>query len=168
MERAFQTALWLLRPEVVFILGDIFDEGKWSSAEDWEDDVRRFQQIFRHPSDTELIVLVGNHDIGFHYEMNWDKLRRFEKVFNASSARIITKKGVNFLLVNSVAMHGDGCPICQAVENELFQLSEALNCSMQVHIIIIIIVMKKYKHMQRNTHNCKQCFKSTQTKAMGC
>lgn len=31
MERAFQTALWLLRPEVVFILGDIFDEGKWSS-----------------------------------------------------------------------------------------------------------------------------------------
>lgn len=31
MERAFQTALWLLRPEIVFILGDIFDEGKWSS-----------------------------------------------------------------------------------------------------------------------------------------
>ena len=33
MERAFQTALWLLQPEVVFILGDIFDEGKWSSPE---------------------------------------------------------------------------------------------------------------------------------------
>lgn len=31
MERAFQSALWLLQPEVVFILGDIFDEGKWSS-----------------------------------------------------------------------------------------------------------------------------------------
>lgn len=31
MERAFQTALWLLRPEIVFILGDIFDEGKWST-----------------------------------------------------------------------------------------------------------------------------------------
>lgn len=31
MERAFQTALWLLKPEIVFILGDIFDEGKWSS-----------------------------------------------------------------------------------------------------------------------------------------
>ncbi|XP_035271628.1 metallophosphoesterase 1 isoform X1 [Anguilla anguilla] len=131
MERAFQTALWLLRPEVVFILGDIFDEGKCSSAKDWEDDVRRFQQIFRHPNDTELVVLTGNHDIGFHYEMNWEKLQRFEKVFNANSARIITKKGVNFLLVNSVAMEGDGCPICHAVENELFWLSEALNCSMQ-------------------------------------
>lgn len=31
MERGFQTALWLLKPEIVFILGDIFDEGKWSS-----------------------------------------------------------------------------------------------------------------------------------------
>ncbi|XP_051738699.1 metallophosphoesterase 1 isoform X3 [Ctenopharyngodon idella] len=33
MERAFQTSLWLLNPEVVFILGDVFDEGKWSSSQ---------------------------------------------------------------------------------------------------------------------------------------
>ncbi|XP_037131111.1 metallophosphoesterase 1 isoform X1 [Syngnathus acus] len=131
MERAFQTALWLLRPEVVFILGDIFDEGKWSSKKHWEDDVRRFHRMFRHPGDTELVVLVGNHDIGFHYEMDWFKLQRFEKVFNASSTRIVTKNGVNFLLVNSVALHGDGCPICQSVEKELIRLSKELNCSLQ-------------------------------------
>ncbi|XP_029381331.1 metallophosphoesterase 1 isoform X2 [Echeneis naucrates] len=131
MERAFQTALWLLRPEIVFILGDIFDEGKWSSQMHWEDDVRRFHRMFRHSTDTELVVLVGNHDIGFHYEMDWFKLQRFEKVFNASSTRIVTKKGVNFLLVNSVALHGDGCPICQSVEKELIKLSRDLNCSLQ-------------------------------------
>ncbi|TMS09452.1 Metallophosphoesterase 1 [Larimichthys crocea] len=131
MERAFQTALWLLRPEIVFILGDIFDEGKWSSQKHWEDDVRRFHRMFRHSTDTELVVLVGNHDIGFHYEMDWFKLQRFEKVFNASSTRIVTKKGVNFLLVNSVALHGDGCPICQSVEKELIKLSRDLNCSLQ-------------------------------------
>lgn len=131
MERAFQTALWLLKPEIVFILGDIFDEGKWSSQKHWEDDVRRFHRMFRHSSDTELVVLVGNHDIGFHYEMDWFKLQRFEKVFNASSTRIVTKKGVNFLLVNSVALHGDGCPICQSVEKELMRLSKDLNCSLQ-------------------------------------
>uniref|UniRef100_A0A3Q4HFC2 Metallophosphoesterase 1 n=1 Tax=Neolamprologus brichardi TaxID=32507 RepID=A0A3Q4HFC2_NEOBR len=131
MERAFQTALWLLRPEIVFILGDIFDEGKWSSQKHWEDDVRRFHRMFRHSADTELVVLVGNHDIGFHYEMDWFKLQRFEKVFNASSTRIVTKKGVNFLLVNSVALHGDGCPICQSVEKELIKLSRDLNCSLQ-------------------------------------
>ncbi|MEQ2286885.1 Metallophosphoesterase 1 [Ameca splendens] len=130
MERAFQTALWLLKPEIVFILGDIFDEGKWSSQKHWEDDVRRFHRMFRHSTDTELVVLVGNHDIGFHYEMDWFKLQRFEKVFNASSTRIVTRKGVNFLLVNSVALHGDGCPICQSVEKDLIKLSTDLNCSL--------------------------------------
>ncbi|KPP58218.1 metallophosphoesterase 1-like [Scleropages formosus] len=131
MERAFQTALWHLRPQVVFILGDVFDEGKWSSPEDWEDDVRRFQHMFRHPNNTELIVLVGNHDVGFHHEMSSFKLQRFEKVFGVNSARIFTKKGINFLLVNSVAMQGDGCPICHAVENKLLRLSRELSCSMQ-------------------------------------
>ncbi|XP_012995119.2 metallophosphoesterase 1 isoform X1 [Esox lucius] len=131
MERAFQTALGLQKPEVVFILGDIFDEGKWSSPKDWEDDVRRFKQIFRHPRDMELIVIIGNHDIGFHHEMNWYKLERFERVFNVTSARIVTKKGVNFVLVNSMALHGDRCPICEQVENELYSLSQTLNCSMK-------------------------------------
>ncbi|XP_030625900.1 metallophosphoesterase 1 [Chanos chanos] len=131
MERSFQTALRLLRPEIVFILGDVFDEGKWSSTQAWDDDVRRFRRIFRHHSDTELVVLVGNHDVGFHHEMTQHKLERFENVFNISSARILTTRGVNFLLVNSVAMHGDHCPICRSVENELHRLSEALNCSLQ-------------------------------------
>ncbi|XP_028820209.1 metallophosphoesterase 1 [Denticeps clupeoides] len=131
MERAFQTALWALKPEVVFILGDVFDEGKWSSTEDWNYDVGRFRRMFRHPSSTELVVVVGNHDIGFHDEMTWHKLQRFEKVFNATSARILSRRGVNFLLVNSVALHGDRCPICQSVENELHRLSHALNCSAQ-------------------------------------
>ncbi|KAG7317776.1 hypothetical protein KOW79_018811 [Hemibagrus wyckioides] len=131
MERSFQTALSLLRPEIIFILGDVFDEGKWSSTKDWEDDVRRFKQIFNHPSNTELVVLIGNHDIGFHHEMTSYKLERFEKVFNITSAQILTKRGVIFLLVNSVALHGDHCPICQGVEDKLYSLAQQLNCSTQ-------------------------------------
>ncbi|KAI5617055.1 metallophosphoesterase 1, partial [Silurus asotus] len=134
MERSFQTALFLYEPEMVFILGDIFDEGKWSSTKDWEDDVRRFKQIFRHPKNTELVVLVGNHDIGFHHEMTSYKLKRFENVFNMTSAQILTKKGVNFLLVNSVALHGDHCPICQSVEDKLYSFAQQLNCSTQCYI----------------------------------
>lgn len=68
MERSFQTALWLLQPDIVFILGDVFDEGKWSSPQAWADDVRRFRKMFKYPVSTELVVIVGNHDIGFHYE----------------------------------------------------------------------------------------------------
>ncbi|XP_062836605.1 metallophosphoesterase 1 isoform X2 [Anolis carolinensis] len=130
MERAFQTALWFLQPEIVFILGDVFDEGKWSSLQAWSDDVRRFQKMFRHPAQTELIVIVGNHDIGFHYEMTAFKLERFSKVFN-SSERLITRKGINFVLVNSVALEGDGCMICKNAETKLMELSHKLNCSLQ-------------------------------------
>ncbi|XP_054020099.1 metallophosphoesterase 1 isoform X2 [Dryobates pubescens] len=104
MERSFQTALWLLQPDIVFILGDVFDEGKWSSPQAWADDVRRFQKMFRCPVSTELVVVVGNHDIGFHYD---------------------------FVLVNSVAMEGDGCALCRASEAKLLALSHQLNCSQQ-------------------------------------
>ncbi|XP_042817273.1 metallophosphoesterase 1 isoform X3 [Panthera tigris] len=102
MERAFQTALWWLQPEVVFILGDIFDEGKWSSPQAWADDVERFQKIFRHPRHVLLKVVAGNHDIGFHY---------------------------HFVMVNSVALEGDGCNLCSEAEAEIIDISHKLNCS---------------------------------------
>ncbi|XP_044776952.1 metallophosphoesterase 1 isoform X3 [Neomonachus schauinslandi] len=130
MERAFQTALWLLQPEVVFILGDIFDEGKWSSSQAWADDVERFQKIFRHPRHVQLKVVAGNHDIGFHYQMSTYKIKRFEKVFNPE--RLFSWKGMNFVLVNSVALEGDGCHICSEAEAELIEISHKLNCSREV------------------------------------
>ncbi|XP_046946146.1 metallophosphoesterase 1 isoform X1 [Lynx rufus] len=127
MERAFQTALWLLQPEVVFILGDIFDEGKWSSPQAWADDVERFQKIFRHPRHVLLKVVAGNHDIGFHYQMSTYKIKRFEKVFNPE--RLFSWKGINFVMVNSVALEGDGCNLCSEAEAEIIEISHKLNCS---------------------------------------
>lgn len=129
MERAFQTALWLLQPEVVFILGDIFDEGKWSSDQAWADDVQRFQRMFRHDSHVQLKVVIGNHDVGFHYQMSKYRIKRFEKVFG--SERLLSLKGVNFVMVNSVAMEGDGCIICSEEEAELREISRKLNCSQE-------------------------------------
>ncbi|XP_023504004.2 metallophosphoesterase 1 isoform X2 [Equus przewalskii] len=131
MERAFQTALWLLQPEVIFILGDIFDEGKWSSSQAWADDVKRFQKMFRHPQHVQLKVVAGNHDIGFHYQMNTYKIKRFEKVFNPE--RLFSWKGVNFVMVNSVALEGDSCNICSEAEAELIEISHKLNCSREEH-----------------------------------
>uniref|UniRef100_A0A8D2CYW8 Metallophosphoesterase 1 n=1 Tax=Sciurus vulgaris TaxID=55149 RepID=A0A8D2CYW8_SCIVU len=130
MERSFQTALWLLQPEVVFILGDVFDEGKWSSSKAWEEDVARFRKMFRHPPHMQLKVVAGNHDIGFHYQMSMYRVRRFEEVF--SSDRLFSWKGVNFVMVNSVALEGDGCGICSQVEAELVEVSRKLNCSREL------------------------------------
>ncbi|MEE6464510.1 hypothetical protein FKM82_006282 [Ascaphus truei] len=129
MERSYQSALWLLQPDIVFILGDLFDEGKWSNSKAWAEDVARFQSMFRHPPHTELMVIVGNHDIGFHHEMTTHKLNRFEKVFNITSGKVVSRKGINFVLVNSIGLEGDGCAICKAAETQLVKVSHKLNCS---------------------------------------
>lgn len=51
---------------------------------------------------------------------------------NFQSKNFCLSPVLSFLLLNSVALHGDGCPICQSVEKELIRLSRELNCSLQV------------------------------------
>lgn len=132
MQRAYQSAIWLLQPDIVFILGDLFDEGKWSNSKAWEDDVSRFKSMFRHPPHTELLVVVGNHDIGFHYEMTVHNLNRFQKAFNITSGEVVSRKGINFVLINSVALEGDNCIICRAAEDQILEVSHRLDCSRKI------------------------------------
>ena len=40
----------------------------------------------------------------------------------------------SFVLVNSVAMEGDGCAVCRTSEAKLVALSHKLNCSQQVRV----------------------------------
>lgn len=47
-------------------LGDLFDEGEWSSDRQFANYVSRFQELFPVPPDTQMHVVAGNHDIGFH------------------------------------------------------------------------------------------------------
>lgn len=51
----------------VLSAGDLLDEGKWSSDTEFHDTVLRFQRIFNVGSENRVEVVVGNHDIGFHY-----------------------------------------------------------------------------------------------------
>lgn len=38
----------------------------------------------------------------------------------------------SFVMVNSVAMEGDGCSICAVAETKLLEISQWLNCSREV------------------------------------
>lgn len=67
MHRAFQTAMILHKPDLVFVLGDLTDEGLYCSEEEFNYYVKRFYHLFAVPKGTKLYVAVGNHDIGFHY-----------------------------------------------------------------------------------------------------
>lgn len=67
MQRAFTAAIVLHHPDVVFILGDLFDEGDRVSQREFQKYTLRFHKLFHTPESIPLISVAGNHDVGFHY-----------------------------------------------------------------------------------------------------
>ncbi|KAF5303014.1 hypothetical protein FQR65_LT08343 [Abscondita terminalis] len=128
MYRAFQSAMYLHQPHVVFLLGDVTDEGEYCSEEEFDYYVKRFQSVFAVPSDTKMYVVAGNHDMGFHYRITPYLNQRFVKGFNSSSIQVISMRGNHFVLINSMALEGDGCFLCKAAELQLGQIEKTLKC----------------------------------------
>lgn len=122
MYRAFQTAMRLFKPDLVFVLGDLTDEGLYCSDTEFEYYVKRFYSLFSVPETTKLYVAVGNHDIGFHYRVSPYLNQRFVAAFNAPPVQIISERGVHFVLVNSMALEGDGCFLCKPAEQLLTRI----------------------------------------------
>ncbi|KAK2727406.1 hypothetical protein QYM36_008037 [Artemia franciscana] len=128
MHRSFQSAINLFHPQVIFFLGDVFDEGKWCSGEEFEYYIRRFNSLFYVPQEIRIEVVAGNHDIGFHYAVTPYLRKRFETAFNKKGVDLISIEGNHFVLVNSVAMEGDECRMCTSAERELRKLGKAFRC----------------------------------------
>lgn len=129
MHRAFQTAMTIFHPEIVFVLGDLFDEGNWVNQNEFQEYCERFQKLFYTPKETSLYSLAGNHDIGFHYNTNPTLVNRFDKFFNSSGVDLISRRGVHFVSIDSMAMEGDGCFLCDKAERLLRKISERFKCS---------------------------------------
>ncbi|XP_067002497.1 metallophosphoesterase 1 isoform X2 [Anabrus simplex] len=129
MYRAFQTAMAIHKPDVVFVLGDLFDEGLWCSEKEFAYYVNRFNDLFEVPDGTQIYVAVGNHDIGFHYGISPYLQERFQSAFNAPPVHIVTIKGNHFVILNSMAMEGDGCFLCRPAELQLQKISRRLKCT---------------------------------------
>ena len=128
MHRGFVSAKQIFGPEVVFFLGDLFDEGKWSPPEEFSSTVERFHSLF--PFEPK-IILVGNHDIGFHYSVTGYKRKRFYTAFgidDTSGVRRFSIKNVHFILVDSLAMHGDQCYFCAPAMKRVKVVSKQLHC----------------------------------------
>lgn len=129
MHRGYQSALTLFRPNLVVFLGDLFDEGQWVNEEQFDEYVQRFHMLFHTPEDVKLVAVVGNHDIGFHYAAHPRTFKRFEKEFHSSGVNLFTMhEGVHFITINSVAMQGDGCELCDKAEQELRNISSEWGC----------------------------------------
>lgn len=68
MYKAFEVAVQLHRPDVVFIMGDIFNEGEYVDDEYFVKYMNRFHELFDTSDETIVYSIIGNHDIGFHKE----------------------------------------------------------------------------------------------------
>lgn len=136
MHQSFVVADFLFKPDVVLVLGDILDEGLIASNSEFEEYVTRFHSVFPIRSETQSLILVGNHDIGFHDRVLYfePKLRqRFESAFNTSLVQVrkIAHSGQNytFVAINSMAMEGDECSLCSAAESQIMAVSRSLSHS---------------------------------------
>lgn len=129
MYRSFQTANTLFSPEAVFFLGDIFDEGKWAPPEEFKYYLQRFNELFYVKNGTKRYALAGNHDMGFHYAVTPYLLERFQKAYKSKSVKRVKLKGMDFVFINSMALHQDGCFLCKDAEARLDKLSAKLECA---------------------------------------
>ncbi|ESO98308.1 hypothetical protein LOTGIDRAFT_213926 [Lottia gigantea] len=146
MQRAFQTTMSLHKPDMVFVLGDLLDEGKWCLESEFRYHVERFYKMFSVHSKTELHLVAGNHDMGFHYMISRERKDRFEKVFNTTGVKLIEKHGNMFVVVNSMAFEGDYCTMCQEARRQLQQIKNQLDNSQ--------------KKCQKDDSNCEKDKKS--------
>lgn len=128
MKRSFQAANAIFSPDLVFILGDLFDEGDIIDDSEFYEYVSRFHEMFSVPKTTRIISAVGNHDVGFHYRMHSYFLDRFAENFNHTGVELVTIKNTHFVMINSMAMENDGCEFCSKAMKELDSVSRKLKC----------------------------------------
>ncbi|KAK7066457.1 Metallophosphoesterase 1 [Halocaridina rubra] len=129
MHRAFQTTIGLHRPNIVMFLGDLFDEGKWCTPDEFTEYVSRFHNLFHAPEDIELLIAAGNHDMGFHYSLNPYLVNRFQKAFDAEAVKLLQIQGVTFVIINSMAMEGDDCFLCRPAQTKVKIIARQLKCA---------------------------------------
>ncbi|XP_011866752.1 PREDICTED: metallophosphoesterase 1 isoform X1 [Vollenhovia emeryi] len=127
MYRAFQTMMTLQQPDVVFVLGDVFDEGKWCGSAEFEYYTKRFHSLFHVPKDTRLYVVAGNHDMGFHYAITPYRNQRFINGMKSPNVRRLSLRDNHFVLINSMALEGDGCFLCRPTEIAVNKIASKLS-----------------------------------------
>ncbi|EPB67942.1 hypothetical protein ANCCEY_12963 [Ancylostoma ceylanicum] len=107
MYRSYRSAQHLLAPDAVFFLGDLMDEGQWGDYYTFHRYADRFDSLFGR-----LVV-------------HWKDFSR--EMF--MSVALKEDSGQPFVLLTSMAMHGDGCKFCHEAEVALRTIGEELACA---------------------------------------
>lgn len=63
------------------------------------------------------------------FRMTEQKHKRFEEAFSAPSVQMVEIQGNIFVLLNSMALEGDGCNLCSEAVSKLEKIFLQLKCS---------------------------------------
>ncbi|CAJ0575529.1 unnamed protein product, partial [Mesorhabditis spiculigera] len=131
MWRSYRSAVNYFRPKTVFFLGDLMDEGQWTDDALFAQYASRFEELFgpRDEEEMKVYVLPGNHDLGFHYVLDPQRVTWFADRFRTRPVETLILGGQPFVLVTSMALEGDGCRLCAEAEMELARLGRLLKCA---------------------------------------
>ncbi|CAF3289262.1 unnamed protein product, partial [Rotaria sp. Silwood2] len=153
MRRSFQSAIFLFEPHIIFFLGDLTNTGQWYSDQEWNKTIQRFHSLFSVSPNVRLYVLAGNHDIGFHYDVTDNNLKRFEQSFQTPHVRLLTidDDDIHFVLINSMAFEGDQCRLCERADNEL---NEIINELKQTDIRTRPVLLSHFPLYRSSDANC--------------
>ena len=72
------------------------------------------------------------------------KHERFVKAFDAPSVKLLQIQGIIFVMINSMAMEGDGCRICSEAMNKLRDIKWKLKCAKVSFYFYVINQMISY------------------------
>jgi len=134
MRQAFSISLRVYDPDVIIFMGDLFDEASFSWDKSFEEACNDFERIFTiDRSSREVVVIPGNHDIGFHDHMLYfpHLIDRFQDRFKATTgAELLSSvkiRSLNVVAINSMSFYNDSCPYCRESRRAVNAISRYLN-----------------------------------------
>ena len=91
LKKNLDQAFAVFSPDVVLILGDVFDQGYNANSQEWIDYLRCFRHVVAVPDNVQLMSTVGDNDIGGEGR-------------ESISSRILERYSVKFGKMNSLTV----------------------------------------------------------------
>ncbi|CAG8506492.1 14456_t:CDS:2 [Ambispora leptoticha] len=97
-----------LRPDAIFMLGDLMDGGREWDDNKWSKESDRYRQLFAQNDlvNTPIYYLAGNHDIGFGNKIVPMAYTRFRKLYGKTNY-IVSLGNHTIVTVDTVTLSGD-------------------------------------------------------------
>lgn len=127
MKQAFRISASVFKPDLIIFMGDIFDEGFFSTNQIFEQTHKDYEDIFgQYLVGQDNLMIAGNHDVGYHDRVLSFPfiMQRFSETFDTTNdidlIKYATRKQkseggdkLNLVVSNSMTFFNDSCPYCR-------------------------------------------------------